>query len=86
MVFIEAAACGKPSIAGIDGGTASAVEHGVTGLRVDGESLDAVRESIAELILHPELRKQMGKAALMRATRLHSWQTVAENTAAIVFR
>ena len=38
MVFIEAAACGKPSVAGLAGGTAAAVIDGVTGMRVDGTS------------------------------------------------
>ncbi len=38
MVFIEAAACGKPSLAGEAGGTGSAVLHEQTGLRVDGNS------------------------------------------------
>ena len=39
MVFIEAAACGKPAVAGMAGGTGAAVIDGVTGLRVDGASI-----------------------------------------------
>ena len=41
MVFIEAAACGKPSLAGDAGGTGSAVLDEKTGLRIDGTSLAA---------------------------------------------
>jgi phosphatidyl-myo-inositol dimannoside synthase len=39
MVFIEAAACGKPALAGEAGGTGAAVLHGQTGHRVDGSQL-----------------------------------------------
>ena len=50
MVFIEAAACGKPSLAGEAGGTASAVVNEVTGLRVDGASLEAVTSGLRRLL------------------------------------
>ena len=33
MVFLEAAACGKPTVAGLAGGTGAAVIDGVTGFR-----------------------------------------------------
>jgi phosphatidylinositol alpha-1,6-mannosyltransferase len=41
LVFLEAAAAGRPALAGTAGGTGSAVVDGVTGLRVDGERVEA---------------------------------------------
>ena len=53
LVFMEANACAKPVIAGLAGGTGSAVEDGNNGLRVDGERVEAVEESIAQLLIDP---------------------------------
>lgn len=80
MVFIEAAACGKPSLAGQAGGTGSAVLHQETGLRVDGTSLDAVAVGLRQLVEDDALRLQLGQAGLERVTRLFSWEAVALRT------
>ncbi len=61
LVYLEANACGKPVIAGRAGGTGSAVEEGRSGLRVDGEKVEAVEEGIAFLLLHPEEAQRMGR-------------------------
>src|SRR4030095_15419304 len=42
MVFLEAGAAAKPVIGGRSGGTAEAIQDGITGLRVDGESASAI--------------------------------------------
>ena len=42
MVFLEAAACGRPVVAGTSGGAPEAVQEGVTGHVVDPRSADAV--------------------------------------------
>jgi phosphatidyl-myo-inositol dimannoside synthase len=80
MVFLEAAACGKPTVAGLAGGTASAVVHGVTGLCVDGESVQAVADALASLIENPVLAKDLGSSGYRRAVGEFSWQHVAERT------
>ncbi len=80
MVFIEAAACGKPSLAGLAGGTGSAVLHGETGLRVDGTSVDAVAEGLRSLLTQPALTRAWGQRALQRVEREFSWERVAEKT------
>jgi len=80
MVFIEAAACSKPSLAGHAGGTGSAVLHGVTGLRVDGTSVDAVAEGLRSLLVQPGLSREWGQRALQRVEREFSWERVAEKT------
>jgi phosphatidylinositol alpha-1,6-mannosyltransferase len=82
MVFLEAAACGKPVVAGRDGGTGSAVIDGVTGLRVDGKSDQAVVDGLARLLSDQRLSEQMGQAALVRAREAFSWESVARRTMA----
>ena len=53
LVFLEAASAGKPALAGTAGGTASAVVDGVTGLRVDGEQVEAIAQALARLLSDP---------------------------------
>lgn len=69
IVFLEANACGTPVIGGIAGGTADAIEEGVSGVRVDGDDLDAVRVAIEKLAGDPALRRRMGEAGLDRVRR-----------------
>jgi phosphatidylinositol alpha-1,6-mannosyltransferase len=66
LVYLEAGACEKPVLAGLAGGTGSAVVDGVTGLRVDGENLEAVQHALARLLQNPEMAKQMGRQARER--------------------
>jgi phosphatidylinositol alpha-1,6-mannosyltransferase len=80
MVFIEAAACGKPSLAGEAGGTGSAVLHRQTGLRVDGVSVDAVVDGLRSLLTQPALSLEWGQRALQRVKQEFAWERVAEKT------
>jgi len=80
MVFIEAAACGKPSLAGEAGGTGSAVLHGETGLRVDGTSVEAVADGLRSLLTQPALAFERGQRALQRVEREFAWERVADKT------
>jgi phosphatidylinositol alpha-1,6-mannosyltransferase len=66
LVFLEAGACERPVLAGTAGGTGSAVVDGVTGVRVDGESLAAVRQGLARLLRDPEQAQAMGRQARAR--------------------
>ncbi len=78
MVFIEAAACGKPSLAGEAGGTGSAVLHNQTGLRVDGMSVDAVADGLRSLLTQSALASEFGRTALCRVGREFAWERVAD--------
>ena len=80
IVFLEAAACGKPSIAGRAGGTGSAVLEGITGLRVDGESGPDLFEALCELLGDPARAGEYGRAGLERVRTSLSWNAVAERT------
>jgi phosphatidyl-myo-inositol dimannoside synthase len=60
LVFLEAASAGKPAVAGTAGGTGSAVVDGATGLRVDGENLEAITRACAQLLADPAEAARMG--------------------------
>jgi phosphatidylinositol alpha-1,6-mannosyltransferase len=83
MVFIEAAACGKPAVAGRSGGTGSAVVDGRTGLLVDGASVDAVAEALARILSDAAYARALGEAGQLRAMREFSWEQVAERIRAL---
>jgi phosphatidylinositol alpha-1,6-mannosyltransferase len=80
MVFLEAAACAKPSIAGQGGGTGNAVLHGVTGLRIDGTRTDEVLRNILYLLDNNDVAAKMGKEGYRRVLAHFSWEKVAEKT------
>ena len=61
LVFLEAASAGKPALAGTAGGTASAVVDGVTGLRVEGERVEAIAQGLARLLSDPAEAERMGR-------------------------
>ncbi|MBK9469997.1 MAG: glycosyltransferase family 4 protein, partial [Gammaproteobacteria bacterium] len=58
MVFVEASACGVPVVAGQAGGTASSVNEGVSGYRVDGNSLEDVTNTLRHLLEDPRWRRE----------------------------
>ena len=63
IVYLEANACGRPVLAGRAGGTGSAVEHGVNGLRVEGEDIGEVGAALALLLTRGEPTQRMAAAA-----------------------
>lgn len=68
IVFVEAAACGVPAVAGASGGAAEAVVDGETGFVVsDPRDVTAVTARLDELFDDPERRRRMGDAARRRA-------------------
>jgi len=83
IVYIEAAACGVPSIAGRSGGTGSAVVDGKTGLLVDGSNIDEIAEEIRHLVEDDAYRMALGQAACERALERYSWKRVATDTLTI---
>ena len=80
MVFIEAAACGKPAIAGEAGGTGSAIVNEVTGLRVPGDSQGKVNAALSRLLQEKDLARQWGANGHARANREYDWDVVADKT------
>lgn len=78
IVFLEAAACGVPQVAGRSGGAHEAVEHGVTGLVVDTpDDPRLVAAAFEELLDDPARARQMGAAGRERAVREFSYDVLA---------
>jgi phosphatidyl-myo-inositol dimannoside synthase len=76
LVYLEAALCGKPSLAPFVGGPTDAVVHGETGLLVNPEDPLLIAQSL-ETFFDREKTKNMGKKALLRAKE-YSWIHSAE--------
>ncbi len=78
IVFLEAAACGVPQVAGDSGGAAEAVDDGITGVVVrTPDDPRAVAESFEQLLDDPALRARMGLAGRDRAVREFSYDVLA---------
>lgn len=84
MVFIEAAACGKAAVAGLAGGTGSAVLDGVTGVRIDGEDRNALANAIRGLLADDARRTALGEAGYERVREWLSWEAVADRTTSVM--
>jgi phosphatidylinositol alpha-1,6-mannosyltransferase len=80
MVYLEAAACGKPAIAGKAGGTGNAVIDGSTGLRVDGERAGEITSALSRLLTDQEYANLLGRQGHARAVADFSWEAVARKT------
>jgi phosphatidylinositol alpha-1,6-mannosyltransferase len=82
IVFLEAAACGVPQVAGDSGGAAEAVVDGETGIVVrDPRNTAEVAHALRRLLDDPELRARMGKAARARAEREFAYDILAGRVA-----
>jgi len=78
IVFLEAAACGVPQVAGRSGGAHEAVEHGETGLVVDRpDDPRDVAAAIERLLDDPAERARMGRLGRERAIREFSYDVLA---------
>ncbi len=78
IVFLEAAACGVPQVAGSSGGAAEAVDDGITGLVVrTPDDPRAVATAFEQLLDDPMLRARMGLAGRDRAVRDFSYDVLA---------
>ncbi|HWB66531.1 MAG TPA: glycosyltransferase family 4 protein [Mycobacteriales bacterium] len=83
MVFLEAAACGLPVVAGRSGGSPEAVADGLGGRVVDGRSVEQVAVAVAGLLADPAAAA-MGRAGREWVQREWSWgRTMADFRAAL---
>jgi phosphatidylinositol alpha-1,6-mannosyltransferase len=86
IVFLEAAACGKPVVAGRSGGTPEAIVDETTGLLVEGGEPKAVALAIARLLLEPQRAKRMGAAGRARVEAEFTWERSAATLAQVLQR
>jgi len=74
LIFLEAGACGKAVLGGIDGGVCDAILPGETGIQVDGRVVADVAGAAIHLLRNAELAHQMGlagRAFAERSTWIH---------------
>ena len=76
IAYVEAAQYGIPSIGGVDGGAADAIEHQKTGLICDGNNLDAVYSSINSMLENNKYL-EYGKAAKENSVKF-KWNKIIE--------
>lgn len=79
IVYIEAAACGKPVIGSNQGGAAEAVLNGITGLTVNPESVEEIIEAVCFLLLNSDARRDMGQKGREYAETKYSLKVFKEN-------
>lgn len=78
MVFLEAAACGLPVVAGRSGGSTDALIDGETGHLVDGTKPVEVAEAISGLLTDDDNARAMGAHGRDWVTETWTWDTVVE--------
>ena len=80
IVFIEAASCGIPQVAGDSGGAAEAVEHGwVPGLVIDDpENVQSVADAYEQLLNNDDLRASMAARSRQRIESDFAYDVLAQ--------
>ncbi|MBN2113565.1 MAG: glycosyltransferase family 4 protein [Acidimicrobiia bacterium] len=79
LVFLEAAACGLPVLAGDSGGSPETVVPGVTGYVVPDDA--ALEEGLRLLLDDPARAREMGRAGRDRVLAEYTWDQVAARLA-----
>lgn len=78
IVFVEAASCGIPQVAGDSGGAAEAVADGETGFVIgDPEDIQAVADAFAALLDDDDLRRRMGERSRQRVLDEFAYDVLA---------
>jgi phosphatidylinositol alpha-1,6-mannosyltransferase len=78
IVYLEAAAVGKPALGTRTGGVAEAIVHEETGLLVDADDVSGVASGLARLLTDEPLRQRLGTQALARVRGNFQWQKRVE--------
>lgn len=73
IVYLEANLCAKPVIAGRSGGVSDAVSHNESGLLVDPENIEDIKNAIIKLLENKEERERLGLAGRQRALSDFQW-------------
>ena len=73
QAFLEAAAMYLPTVAGVCGGAAEAVENGVTGMVIEATNTTAVVNTISDLLQNIDYARGLGKAGHERVSREFTW-------------
>ncbi len=79
LVAVEAQATGTPVVAAAVGGLTTVVDHGVSGLLVEGHDARGWAAAMTRIVENEALRDQLAAGALAQA-RSFSWERTAERT------
>jgi phosphatidyl-myo-inositol dimannoside synthase len=83
IVFLEAASCGVPQVAGRSGGSVDAVVDGETGIVVDDPADPGdVAVALRTLLSDPDARHRMGEAARRRVVDFYDYDDLSLRLAA----
>lgn len=82
LVYLEAAACGKPSIGTRSGGVAEAVIDGRTGLLVPPDRPEEAARALLVLLGNDDLAHRLGDNGRRQAEE-HSWEKIAARYTAL---
>jgi phosphatidyl-myo-inositol dimannoside synthase len=77
LVFLEAAACGLPSVGGRSGGIPDAIDEGKSGWLVDPCNTEELAATIIDLLKSPERLERASKFCLSTAPH-KSWERAAD--------
>lgn len=83
MVQAQAMACGLPVISTVNSGGEDLFTHGVEGFIVPIRSPEAIREWIVYLYENPDVRQEMGQAAMKRVQSLGGWENYGDQMTAL---
>ena len=86
LAILEAMAAGKPVVATSVGGNDEAVQHGVTGLIVPYDDVQAMVQAILTLLQDDELRVKMGEAGQKRVREQFSLEAMVRDTQEVYFQ
>jgi phosphatidylinositol alpha-1,6-mannosyltransferase len=86
MVFLEAAACGLPVVAGRSGGSTDALIDGETGVLVDGNQPDEVASAVSGLLIDRARAAEMAQHGRQWVTEKWSWDNVVATLQELVRR
>jgi phosphatidylinositol alpha-1,6-mannosyltransferase len=84
MVFLEAAACGLPVVAGRSGGSTDAVIDGETGVLVNGEDPRDVAATLASLLTDTDRAAAMGERGRAWTAEAWTWDSVVRRFEAML--
>ena len=84
IVYLEANLAGKPVIAGDSGGVRDAVEDGVSGLLINPEDINEIKNAIIKLAQDKNLRKKLGEESRARALKDFSWEKQTKKIYSII--
>jgi phosphatidylinositol alpha-1,6-mannosyltransferase len=77
LVFLEAAACGLPSVGGRSGGIPDAIDEGKSGWLVDPCNIEEIAATIIDLLKSPERLERASEFCLSTAPQ-KSWERAAD--------